>query len=103
MIDADDRKQLRFIACKGTQYFVHSLLTALALSLVTGAAEAQTIYHLHKEPSSLSTAWQLKTNGPDVSAVAIQSVDLKNYYPNTVVTVRNFEVVSRETTWEGLC
>lgn len=49
------------------------------LSLASApAAVAQTTYHLHTEASSTGSRKQLKTAGPDVAGVAIQSANLKN-------------------------
>src|SRR5712691_12186618 len=43
------------------------------------SANAQTAtYHLHKEASSTSGLFQLKTAGPDGTSLAVQSANLKN-------------------------
>ena len=60
-------------------------LTVLCLGLLAAPARAQTTYHLHKEPSSVSSAWQLAVANPEPPTTAVQSSDLKNLNPTAVV------------------
>ena len=62
---------------------IHRALAALALILAFGVyTQAQTsTYHLHKENSSTSGLFQLKTANPDGTTLAIQSANLKNLAP----------------------
>lgn len=57
-------------------------LIVLHLTLIlalAGGAQAQTnIFHLHKEASTTTNLFQLKTSGPDGTSVAAQSANLKN-------------------------
>jgi hypothetical protein len=70
------------------------ILTILFLIAIALPARAQsTVYHLHKESSTLSSAWQLKTVGPEPPTTAVQSIDLKNLNPTSIV-VMNFETQS---------
>ena len=52
-------------------------LTALAC-IAPVVANAQAVYHLHKEASSTSGLFQLITAVPDGTSLAIQSIDLEN-------------------------
>ena len=64
---------------------------ALAVLLLCADAAAQaTVYHLHNEASSTPSAGQLKTAGPEVPIVVIQSIDLKNVSP-TAVVIKTFD------------
>jgi len=67
------------------------ILSILLLIAIALPARAQsTVYHLHKEPSTISSAWQLKTIGPEPPTTTVQSIDLKNLNPTSIV-VMNFE------------
>lgn len=54
-------------------------IVAAVLTAPAPAAAQTTTYHLHNEVSSTPIALQLKTTGPDVATVAIQSGDLKGH------------------------
>ena len=55
------------------------LLTLFVLSLGASSAKAQSAtYHLHKDASTTTGLFQLKTAGPDATTLAIQTVNLKN-------------------------
>src|ERR1700730_9944819 len=56
-------------------FIIAHLLVILAAA---SSAGAQTTYHLHTEASTTSGLKQLKTAGPDVASVAIQTANLKN-------------------------
>jgi hypothetical protein len=66
-------------------------VTWLALILAPVEALAQATYHLHNEPSALSSVRQLKPVGPDTSAVTVSSANLKNANPPQVVGFASFE------------
>jgi YD repeat-containing protein len=68
-------------------------LTVLCLVLLAAPAHAQTTYHLHKEPSSVSSAWQLAAANPEPPTTAVQSIDLKSLNP-TAVVLQYFETQS---------
>src|SRR5438128_196410 len=52
-------------------------LFVLGLSLCA-RAQATATYHLHKEASTTTGLFQLKTAGPDGTSLAVQSANLKN-------------------------
>src|SRR2546421_8608825 len=52
-------------------------LFILALSSHVGAQTTAT-YHLHREASTTTGLFQLKTAGPDATTLAVQSANLKN-------------------------
>lgn len=57
------------------------LLVAAAVAILALSADdavAQTTYRLHKNNSTTSGLWQLKTTAPDEASGSVQSVDLKN-------------------------
>jgi YD repeat-containing protein len=65
-------------------------VTTLLVSVIGQLAWAQTsTYHLHKEVSATNSAWdQLKTAGPDATATALASADMKNGSPAEFVSKR---------------
>ncbi|HEY0319837.1 MAG TPA: IPT/TIG domain-containing protein [Pyrinomonadaceae bacterium] len=50
----------------------------LVLALAGGARAQTNTFHLHKEASTTTNLFQLKTSGPDGTSVAAQSANLKN-------------------------
>ena len=66
-------------------------LAALVIFPSVGAAQTTT-YHLHDETSGDFCCRALKTSGPDVAAVALQSGDLKNHGQGTE-TLRLFQTI----------
>jgi len=60
-----------------TSFKLLSLLT-LSLALGSGARAQTATYHLHKEASSTTALFQLKTAAPDGTSLAIQSANLRN-------------------------
>lgn len=62
---------------RGSAVFI--VLLAIGAVLGTGAAAlSQTTYHVHNEASSTAGQGQLRTTGPDVAAVALQSANLRS-------------------------
>src|SRR5262245_26341706 len=67
------------------------ILAVLSFVAIAASARAQsTVYHLHREPSTISSAWQLKTIDPEPPTTTVQSIELKNLNPTSIV-VMNFE------------
>jgi hypothetical protein len=70
---------------------IRPILTVGLLITIAAPARAQsTVYHLHKEPSTISSAWQLQTINPEPPTTTVQSIELKNLNPTSIV-VMNFE------------
>ena len=62
--------------CRTTLLALLTILFGVALARSTNAQSAT--YHLHKEASSTTGLFQLKTAGPDATTLAVQSSNLKS-------------------------